>query len=331
MPNVSASVSAAHLIVLPAVSVPVLCASGMHFEVETAVGVDEYCVVKVSTLPSIYRCKKVLGHMTRYREPTTPAGPAGIALRMSTISGMSPRSGSRREASQRSSSESAGVRETWGRPCYVGPFACTEGHVPLQQGPPAPAASVRPLRIGPGGVNGQETGTFATGSRRLPGDGCARSSHINQRQGMPESAVGRPLMPAIQPFGEAHIGLALDLWRETEHIGLSSADEPRNLRAYLSRNPGCTFVALKEGRLVGACFCGHDGRRGYIHHLTVARSHRRGGLGTRLLARCLDALREAGVRKCHGLRLPRKPVPGAVLGARRVGKARRPARLFHVS
>ena len=58
----------AHLIVLPAVSVPVLCASGMHFEVETAIGVDEYCAVRVSTPPSMYRRKKVLGQMTRYRE-----------------------------------------------------------------------------------------------------------------------------------------------------------------------------------------------------------------------------------------------------------------------
>ena len=58
----------AHLIVLPAVSVPVLCASGMHFKVETAVGVDDHCAVKVSIPPSIYRRKKVLGQMTRYRE-----------------------------------------------------------------------------------------------------------------------------------------------------------------------------------------------------------------------------------------------------------------------
>ena len=58
----------AHLIALPAVSVPVLCASGMHFKVEAAGGVDEYCVVEVSTLPSMYRRKKVLGQRTRYRQ-----------------------------------------------------------------------------------------------------------------------------------------------------------------------------------------------------------------------------------------------------------------------
>ena len=58
----------AHLIALPAVSVPVLCASGMHFKAEAVVGVDEYCVVKVSTLPVMYRRKKVLGKRTRYRQ-----------------------------------------------------------------------------------------------------------------------------------------------------------------------------------------------------------------------------------------------------------------------
>ncbi len=116
---------------------------------------------------------------------------------------------------------------------------------------------------------------------------------------MGESEVHRPLMPAIQLFEDDHIDRALDLWRETEHIGLSSADEPQHLRAFLSRNRGYSFVVLEEGRLVGACLCGHDGRRGYIHHLAVAESHRRGRLGTLLLGRCLDALREAGIQKCQ--------------------------------
>ena len=43
---------------------------------------------------------------------------------------------------------------------------------------------------------------------------------------------------------------------------LSSADGPDDRRAFLLQNPGCSFVAHKEGRLVGNCLCGHDGRRG---------------------------------------------------------------------
>ena len=57
-----------YLIVLPSVSIPVLCASMTHFDVESASGVDEYCVVKTSMPPTVYRRKKVLGQKTRYRE-----------------------------------------------------------------------------------------------------------------------------------------------------------------------------------------------------------------------------------------------------------------------
>lgn len=107
-------------------------------------------------------------------------------------------------------------------------------------------------------------------------------------------------MARIEIFAEEHVLGALDLWRGTEHIGLSSADEPARLADFLHRNEGCSFVALDAGAVVvGACLCGHDGRRGYIHHLAVAESHRRAGMGAGLLERCLAALRERGIQKAH--------------------------------
>ncbi|KKK77844.1 hypothetical protein LCGC14_2849520, partial [marine sediment metagenome] len=63
--------------------------------------------------------------------------------------------------------------------------------------------------------------------------------------------------------------------------------------------PGLSFVARDADRVVGAVLCGQDGRRGYLHHLTVAPSHRGGGLGRTLCGRCLDALRVVGIEKCH--------------------------------
>ena len=116
---------------------------------------------------------------------------------------------------------------------------------------------------------------------------------------MAEPTANRSLEPTVRPFAEAHIDRARDLWQATEHMCLSSADSPRDLRAFLRRNPGCSFVALDEGRLVGTCLCGHDGRRGHLYHLAVSRSHRPSGLGTRLVESCLNALREAGIGKCH--------------------------------
>lgn len=106
-------------------------------------------------------------------------------------------------------------------------------------------------------------------------------------------------MISIQIFTEEHIPAAIALWEATDHIGLSSADEPKAITRYLKRNPGFSFVALASDQVIGAVLCGHDGRRGFIHHLAVTDSHRQVGLGRRLLDRCLDKLHTAEIYKCH--------------------------------
>ena len=45
--------------------------------------------------------------------------------------------------------------------------------------------------------------------------------------------------------------------------------------------------------------CGHDGRRGYLHHLAVAMAHRKLGLGRKLVEFCLADLARQGVSKCN--------------------------------
>ncbi len=89
------------------------------------------------------------------------------------------------------------------------------------------------------------------------------------------------------------------LWRASEGVGLSDADSEERIARYLARNPGLSFVARDGEHLVGAILCGHDGRRGYIHHLAVSQSHRRQGLGRALVEHCLSALRRDGIGKCH--------------------------------
>lgn len=89
------------------------------------------------------------------------------------------------------------------------------------------------------------------------------------------------------------------LWSESEGIGLSDADSKEGIKHFLERNPGFSFVALDEGKIVGAALCGHDGRRGYIHHLATAKSHRRQGIGRSLVGRCMYALMRVGIGKCH--------------------------------
>jgi len=91
----------------------------------------------------------------------------------------------------------------------------------------------------------------------------------------------------------------LALWRASEGIGLSEADRRPGIAAYLRRNRKMSVVAEAGGRIVGAVLCGHDGRRGYLHHLAVAPAWRRRGIGRALVAAALARLRSAGIAKCN--------------------------------
>lgn len=107
------------------------------------------------------------------------------------------------------------------------------------------------------------------------------------------------MKPVIQPMTAADYDQTLALWQEVEGVGLSSADSREQIERYLKRNPGQSLLAWQEDLLVGAVLCGHDGRRGYIHHLAVRPGHRRQGIGRLLASRCLAALAAEGIEKCH--------------------------------
>ena len=91
----------------------------------------------------------------------------------------------------------------------------------------------------------------------------------------------------------------LFLWNHCDGIGLSDADSRGSIKAYLERKPGMSFVANENGNIVGAILCGHDGRRGYIHHLAVQAEYRRQGLGRELVEKSLSVLQAIGIQKCH--------------------------------
>lgn len=103
----------------------------------------------------------------------------------------------------------------------------------------------------------------------------------------------------IRPFVLEDFAQAHALWARTPGVALTDADAPEAIARYLRRNPGLSFVADEDGVLVGTILCGHDGRRGFIHHLVVAPTHRRRGLATRLLDAGVRALKTEGMTKAH--------------------------------
>ena len=67
---------------------------------------------------------------------------------------------------------------------------------------------------------------------------------------------------------------AISPWKSCKGIGLSSADSKARVQGYLRQNPGMSSVAKYQKEIVGAVLCGHDGRRGYLHHLAVHPAYR---------------------------------------------------------
>ena len=94
----------------------------------------------------------------------------------------------------------------------------------------------------------------------------------------------------------------LRFWRRIEGIGLDDIEEPEPLARYLRRNPGLSLtLRAPDGTLAGVALCGHDGRRGYLHHVSVDRAWRDRGLGRRLVDACLERLAAEGIVRCHML------------------------------
>ena len=102
----------------------------------------------------------------------------------------------------------------------------------------------------------------------------------------------------IEEMSLDHYDDMIALWKTSEGVVLSSVDSRENIKRFLERNSGMSFVVMDDGKLVGAVLCSHDGRLGYLTHLAVDKDHRRQGLGRSLVGRCLYTLMGIGISKC---------------------------------
>jgi len=103
----------------------------------------------------------------------------------------------------------------------------------------------------------------------------------------------------LHPMTGADYDEVVAFWLAQPGVGLNESDEREPVLAFLARNPGLSVVVRDEGLVVAAVLCGHDGRRGYLHHLAVAPTHRGRGLGRRLVDGCLRQLQASGIPKCN--------------------------------
>jgi len=88
------------------------------------------------------------------------------------------------------------------------------------------------------------------------------------------------------------------LWTLTKGMGLNNLDDTKTgINIFLQRNPNTCFVATFHNEIIGTIISGHDGRRGYIYHTAVSENFRKKGIGQKLVASSLSALRTEGINK----------------------------------
>lgn len=89
------------------------------------------------------------------------------------------------------------------------------------------------------------------------------------------------------------------MWQTTTKRALSKADEKPQMERYLQHNRGMSQVAVIDGKIVGTVLAGHDGRRGFIHHMAVMPEYRRRKIGHSLAEKAIKKIRQEGIDKTH--------------------------------
>lgn len=94
------------------------------------------------------------------------------------------------------------------------------------------------------------------------------------------------------------------LWLSIDGFCIRSLDDSEEgVLKFLSRNPGLSCVCeveergVKRRRIVGSILCGHDGRRGCLYHVCVAKEYRMHGIGKSMVNHCMEGLHKEGINK----------------------------------
>ena len=89
-----------------------------------------------------------------------------------------------------------------------------------------------------------------------------------------------------------------ELWMSCKNMGFNDIDDSKEgISRFLERNPNTSFVAIENENLVGIILGGHDGRRGYIYHLSVNVNYRKNGIGSELVKNCLESFKLEKISK----------------------------------
>lgn len=89
-----------------------------------------------------------------------------------------------------------------------------------------------------------------------------------------------------------------ELWSGIKGFGIRTIDDSREgVEKFIKRNPTTSVVAEENGKIIGTILCGHDGRRGCMYHVCVAKEYRQHGIGHKMALDAMERLRAEGINK----------------------------------
>jgi ribosomal protein S18 acetylase RimI-like enzyme len=104
----------------------------------------------------------------------------------------------------------------------------------------------------------------------------------------------------IIPYSDAaHRNQVMTLWETVFGYEAAHNNPKVVIDKKLDANDHLFFVAVSGDSVMGTIMAGYDGHRGWIYSVAVSPSHRRQGIGTRLVTHAEQALTRKGCMKIN--------------------------------
>jgi GNAT superfamily N-acetyltransferase len=129
----------------------------------------------------------------------------------------------------------------------------------------------------------------------------------------------------LRPFQTGDEAACVALWTACDLVVWYN-DPAADIALFRSSENADVLLAERDGEIIGSICVGHDGHRGWMYYLAVARAYRRQGIGRRLVRAAEDWAKSRGIRKIELMVRPDKEAVRAFYEA--LGYALAPVSVF---